>query len=71
MKKFFLTLFIIILILALSFGLVCAFTWALCFVLGLFSITLLFSWKLVFAIWIIMIILQNIFSKNNNVKITY
>ena len=37
----------------LAFGWACLVTWALCFVLGLFGITLAFSWKLVVAVWII------------------
>ena len=37
----------------LAFGWACLVTWALCFVLSLFGITLAFSWKLVVAVWII------------------
>lgn len=47
--------FIIILLvtIALSFGFACLLTWAVCFILGLFGVSIVFSWKLVIAIWII------------------
>ena len=53
----------ILFMLALAFGWACLLTWAICFVCSLFGITLAFSWKLVFAIWII----SSIFST----RITY
>lgn len=31
----------------------CALTWAFCFIVGLFGVTIGFSWKLALAIWII------------------
>ena len=47
--------FIIALLVALilSFGFACLLTWAICFVVGLFGVSIAFSWKLVIAIWII------------------
>ena len=47
--------FVILLLIALmlSFGFAYLLTWAICFVLGLFGISIAFSWKLVIAIWII------------------
>lgn len=47
--------FIVILLItiALSFGFACLLTWAVCFVVGLFGVSIAFSWKLVIAIWII------------------
>lgn len=44
---------LILFLLLLNFGWACLLTWAICFVVGLFGVTLAFSWKLVFAIWII------------------
>lgn len=44
---------------ALSFGFACLVTWAVCFITGLFGITLIFSWKLVLAIWIILSIISS------------
>ena len=45
---------------AISFGFACLLTWAICFVVGLFGVTLVFSWKLVFAIWIISSVLTSV-----------
>ena len=44
-----------IILIALFFNFIgaCILTWAICFVAGLFGVTLAFSWKLVIAIWII------------------
>lgn len=47
----FIVLFLIAL--ALSFGFAYLLTWAFCFIIGLFGVTIAFSWKLVIAIWII------------------
>ena len=44
---------------ALSFGFACLVTWAICFIAGLFGITLVFSWKLVLAIWIILSLISS------------
>lgn len=44
---------IILIILFFDFIGACILTWAICFICGLFGITLAFSWKLVIAIWII------------------
>lgn len=44
---------LIFLTLIFSFGFACLLTWAICFIASLFGITLVFSWKLVIAIWII------------------
>ena len=49
---------IIIFILAISFGVACLATWAICFIAGLFGMTLVFSWKLALAIWIVMSLLN-------------
>lgn len=49
------TMFIILLLLALtlSFGFACILTWAITVICSLLGVTLVFSWKLVLAIWII------------------
>ena len=59
--------FIILLLLCLifSFGFACLLTWAVCFIAGLFGVTLVFSWKLVLAIWII----ASVFSSVKTVRI--
>lgn len=44
---------VILIVLFFDFIGACILTWAICFICGLFGITLAFSWKLVIAIWII------------------
>ena len=51
---------LILICLALSFGFACLFTWAFCFIAGLFGVVISFSWKLVLAIWIILGIFNSI-----------
>lgn len=58
------TFFIILLALAIAFGWACLLTWAICFVVGLFGISITFSWKLVIAIWLI----SSIFTTRVSVK---
>ena len=55
----------ILIAVALSFGFACLLTWAACFVAGLFGVTLVFSWKLVLAIWII----ASVFSSVKTVRV--
>ena len=55
---------LILICLVLNFGWACLLTWAICFITSLFGVTLIFSWKLVFAIWII----SSIFSTTVNIK---
>lgn len=54
----------ILLALIISFIWACIVTWAICFVAGLLGFTLVFSWKLVVAIWII----SSIFSTRINIQ---
>ena len=54
----------ILIAIAISFGWACLLTWAICFVVGLLGFTLVWSWKLVLAIWII----SSIFSTRVTVK---
>ena len=56
----------ILIALVISFGFACLVTWAVCFIAGLFGITLVFSWKLVFAIWIICSVISS--TKTVNVR---
>ena len=44
---------LLLLALTLSFGFACILTWAITVICSLFGVTLVFSWKLVLAIWII------------------
>jgi len=44
---------LLLLALALNFGFACILTWAITVICSLFGVTLVFSWKLVLAIWII------------------
>lgn len=59
---------LILLSLAVSFLLTSGFVWLLCWLLPALGITaigtfvIVFSWKLVLAIWIILVLLQSIFS---------
>ena len=48
-------MFIVLLLIALAFnfGFACILTWAITVICSLFGVTLIFSWKLVLAIWII------------------
>lgn len=55
----------ILIAIALSFGFACLLTWAVCFVAGLLGVTLVFSWKLVLAIWII----TSVFSSVKTVRV--
>lgn len=55
----------ILIALAISFGFAYLLTWAVCFIAGLFGVTLVFSWKLVLAIWII----ASVFSSVKTVRI--
>ena len=56
----------ILIAIAFSFGFACLLTWAVCFVASLFGVTLVFSWKLVFAIWIICSVISS--AKTINVR---
>ena len=51
---------IILLLFLINFGWACLLTWAICFVAGLLGATLVFSWKLVFAIWIISTLITSV-----------
>lgn len=59
---------LILLSLAISFLLTSGFVWLLCWLLPALGITaigtfvIVFSWKLALAIWIILVLLQSIFS---------
>ena len=51
------------LVVGISFVTACLVTWAVCFIAGLFGVTtLVFSWKLVMAIWIIIGVFTRIFT---------
>ena len=62
---------LILLSLAVSFLLTSGLVWLLCWLLPALGITaigtfvIVFSWKLAFAIWIILVLLQSIFSVGN------
>lgn len=62
---------LILLSLAVSFLLTSGFVWLLCWLLPALGITaigtfvIVFSWKLALAIWIILVLLQFIFSVGN------
>lgn len=58
---------LVLLCIAFSFGFACLLTWAVCFIAGLFGVTLAFSWKLVLAIWIIASLISS--AKTVNVKV--
>lgn len=59
---------LILLSLAISFLLTSGFVWLLCWLLPALGITaigtfvIVFSWKLALAIWIILVLLQSVFS---------
>lgn len=54
------------LVVGISFGTACLVTWAVCFIAGLFGVTIIFSWKLVVAVWIIIGVLSSIFKSRSN-----
>ena len=62
---------LILLYLAISFLLTSGLIWLLCWLLPALGITaigtfvIVFSWKLALAIWIILVLLQSIFSVGN------
>lgn len=62
---------LILLFLAISFLLTSGLVWLLCWLLPALGITaigtfvIVFSWKLALAIWIILVLLQSIFSVGN------
>lgn len=62
---------LILLFLAVSFLLTSGLVWLLCWLLPALGITaigtfvIVFSWKLALAIWIILVLLQSIFSVGN------
>lgn len=62
---------LILLSLAISFLLTSGLVWLLCWLLPALGITaigtfvIVFSWKLALAIWIILVLLQSIFSVGN------
>ena len=37
--------------------------WVMCFALGLLGVTVVFSWKMTFAIWLIIAVIRVLFSK--------
>ena len=57
----------LVLVVGISFGTACLVTWAICFIAGLFGVTaIVFSWKLVMAVWIILGVLMRIFTIHTN-----
>lgn len=61
----------VILSLAISFLVTAGLTWVLCWalpaigVVAIDSFTIVFSWKLAFVVWIILLLLQSIFKVGN------
>lgn len=61
----------VILSLAISFLVTAGLTWVLCWalpaigVVAIGSFTIVFSWKLAFVVWIILLLLQSIFKVGN------
>lgn len=53
----------VILGLGISFLTMCGVTWAFCFICNLMGISISFSFPLVFALWIIYIVVKSIFKK--------
>ena len=54
------------LVIGISFATACLVTWAVCFIAGLFGVTIIFSWKLVMAVWIIIGVLSSIFKSRSS-----
>ena len=49
--------------LAINFLFTAAAIWVLCFALGLLGVTITFSWKVAFAIWLIIQVIRFFFPK--------
>ena len=66
MKKTLAIIALIIILLGISIGFTSLGVLAFCYVLGLFGIMIQFTWKLVFAIWIILVVFSSFIRQNRN-----